>query len=223
MSGMLKKVLGAARTHWKEICVITVSCLAVAALTVGLTLAVTGEGSDIPAKRAVGQVENGGPGSGKQGPGSREPGESGSKEEGRRPGPGQEGQGPGPGRETMHELGIDIKNEVTGALGLTEQELGSELEGGKTISQLAEEKGMSSDQLTETVTASMSQALSQAVNEGKVPADEAGEIESHLAEHVSRFIEDGPRMGRKGPPPEGAPGENRKKGPIDEKGGQSNT
>lgn len=144
MSGKIKKALGAAKTNWKKICLIAVSCLAVVALTVGVTLAVTGEGSTVPSKRAVNQVENGGPGSSTQGPGSRGPGGPGSKEDGKSTGPGQEGRrpGPGPGQETMHELGIDIMSEVTGALGLTEQELESELEGRKTISQLAEEKGI---------------------------------------------------------------------------------
>ena len=225
MSGKTKKALGVAKTHWKKICVITVSCLAVVALSVGVTLAVTREGSTVPSRRAVSQVENGGPGSSTQDPGSRGPGEPGNKEDGKSTGPGQEGQrpGPGPGQETMHELGIDIMSEVTSALSLTEQELESELEGGKTISQLAEEKGISGDQLAETVTASMSQALSQAVSEGNVPANEAEEIQSHLAEHVSRFIEDGPRSRREGPPPEGAPGENQEKGPIDEKSGQKSS
>ena len=82
MSGKMKKALGAVKTHWKKICVITISCLAVVALTVGVTLAVTREGSDTSTQRAVSQVEDGGPGSSTQGPGSREPGEPGSKEEG---------------------------------------------------------------------------------------------------------------------------------------------
>jgi len=110
----------------------------------------------------------------------------------------------GPRGNGNHE---EMQGVIADTLGISTEELQSELESGKTVAQLAEEKGVSVDAVIDAVTAKINESIDQAVAEGDLDAEKAEEIRSNAPERVREMIENGRPEGR-GPggpcgPPEG--------------------
>ena len=77
------------------------------------------------------------------------------------------------------------------ALNMTADELRTELEGGKTIAQVAGEKGVDVQTVIDAMVADASAKLDQAVADGKLTADEAAERKADLATHIADFVNNG--------------------------------
>jgi uncharacterized protein YidB (DUF937 family) len=98
---------------------------------------------------------------------------------------------PNPG-EKVRELGVDPFAETATALGMTAEDLQKELKSGKTIEQIAKEKGISLDTVSAALKQTISDALAKAVADGKMTQEEADKITAHLDKMVKGFIDHGP-------------------------------
>ncbi|MGI9599315.1 MAG: hypothetical protein ACR2QK_24340 [Acidimicrobiales bacterium] len=94
---------------------------------------------------------------------------------------------------------------VTEALGLSREEIRAGFEDGKTLAEMAEEQGISADALSSALVASITEAVEQAVADGKIDADKAQERLAEVEANIDEFInkdpadfERGQRMGRHG-------------------------
>jgi hypothetical protein len=96
------------------------------------------------------------------------------------------------------------------ALGLSAEEIRDGLAEGKTLAELAEEQGVSTEDLTAALVAAATEHIDQAVADGKLDADEAEERKAGLEERITDLVNrtppeglgDGPGLrGRFGPPP----------------------
>jgi uncharacterized protein YidB (DUF937 family) len=115
---------------------------------------------------------------------------------------GQEGKH-GPRGLGNHE---EMQGIIADTLGLSTEELQSELESGKTVAQLAEEKGVSVDAVVDAITAKINESIDQAVADGNLDAEKAEEIKSGAPDKVRDRIENGPPERGHGPGGENCPG-----------------
>ena len=113
----------------------------------------------------------------------------------------------GPGRPGHHR-GIGVINSIDDAataLGISRQELVAELESGKSIAQVAEEKGKNLDDVKAAMVADANARIDRLVAEGRITAEKAADLKAGLAEKVDNVVEhEGlPMRGHKrfGPPP----------------------
>jgi hypothetical protein len=77
------------------------------------------------------------------------------------------------------------------ALNMTADALRTELEGGKTIAQVAGEKGVDVQTVIDAMVADASAKLDQAVADGKLTADEAAQRKADRADHIANFVNNG--------------------------------
>ena len=85
-----------------------------------------------------------------------------------------------------------VKRLLAGAadyLGLTKEELRTELRSGKTLKQLAETKGKSVSELVDAMLAPVKEQLDKAVSEGKITDERRGAILDRLAGLANRLVE----------------------------------
>ena len=80
---------------------------------------------------------------------------------------------------------------VADALGMTELDLLKALRNGQTVAQLAEEKGVSLDTLVNTVVDQHAEALTKAVEAGKITQEQADQRLQNLKEQLTQRFEDG--------------------------------
>jgi hypothetical protein len=95
------------------------------------------------------------------------------------------------------------------ALGLDPAALKTELAAGKSISQVAKEKGLDVQKAIDAITAADTRAIDDAVTAGTLPADQAATMKAGLTAHVTDEVNRvgfGAHMGRGhgGPPPQGS-------------------
>jgi len=79
--------------------------------------------------------------------------------------------GPGAVLETVAEM-----------LGLTPEELGAELRGGKTVAEVAEAQGVDTQAIVDAINAEIEQWMQDAVNEGRLTQEQADRIRESLAD-----------------------------------------
>jgi len=117
--------------------------------------------------------------------------------------------GIGPGFGLGHHHGLDA---AASYLGLTQEQVRTEVESGKTLAQVAEARGKSVDGLVDALVADFEEKLDAAVKAGRLPQAEADEMVKDVRERVTarvngqrpeRFRRGGP--GFFSPPPAGAP------------------
>ncbi|OIQ09582.1 hypothetical protein MOOR_04220 [Moorella thermoacetica] len=80
-----------------------------------------------------------------------------------------------PGMRGLHNL-----DAIASALGITPQQLTQEFKNGKSLQQLATEKGLSLDQIKESIIKAVKSKLDQEVAQGKISQDKATQILNHL-------------------------------------------
>ena len=106
-----------------------------------------------------------------------------------------EGHGPhgpgGPDREARAEALADV-------LGISVEDLMAAREAGQTPAEIAEENGVSRDELVSSLVAERQASLDQAVADGELTQEEADEKAADLEEHVNAFV-DGEGHGPHGP------------------------
>jgi len=95
-------------------------------------------------------------------------------------------------------------------LGLTDQQLGDQLGSGKSLAQVAKDKGKSVDGLKGAIRDSLKSRLDQAVNDKRITKDEEDRILSNLDSRLDDIVNRTPgkhRWGARpaGPPPYGGP------------------
>ncbi len=88
---------------------------------------------------------------------------------------------------------------VTDALGLTREEIRDGFADGKTLAEMAEDQGMSSDELSAALVDSITAAIEQAVEDGKIDAADAeeklAEVEAKVEELINKDPADFPTRG----------------------------
>jgi len=82
------------------------------------------------------------------------------------------------GARSVHTL---VWNGLAEALGLTPDELNAELASGKTLTQIAEAKGVSGEQLTATLETSVKAGLDKAVADGVLTQAQADQMLSYMS------------------------------------------
>lgn len=115
-------------------------------------------------------------------------------------GPGRGGHGHGPGR-------VDL-SAAAEALGMTDAELRAAAEEGTTLSDLAEQEGVSEDALVDALVAAAKERLAAAVTDGRITQEQADARAADLETRITESLDDpicrpggrGPRGG--GPAPE---------------------
>ncbi|MFD1673396.1 hypothetical protein [Alicyclobacillus fodiniaquatilis] len=78
--------------------------------------------------------------------------------------------------------------DAAAVLGMDEATLKSQLNSGKSILQLAQQKGMSQQQLVSALTARLKTRLDQAVKAGKLSSDKEAKILKRYQAHLDKFI-----------------------------------
>ena len=74
------------------------------------------------------------------------------------------------------------------ALGISSADLKAALDGGKTVAQVAQDKGVDVNAVITAVTDAANKAIDQAVTDGKMTADQAAQEKSEVAQHVTDFV-----------------------------------
>ncbi|MGI6284690.1 hypothetical protein SEF58_02600 [Neomoorella humiferrea] len=88
--------------------------------------------------------------------------------------------GPQFGRKPAGKMPFGGQASIASILGMSPADLASELKSGKTLADIAQEKGMTLDQIKEKLVAQEKQALDQKVAEGKMTQDTENKILSRL-------------------------------------------
>jgi hypothetical protein len=127
-----------------------------------------------------------GPGAGNQRPGRPNAGQR---------GPGMQSQR-GPGGPGGAQMGAG--QEVASILGVTPQELRTELQGGKTLAQVGEAKGISRDDLKAKLLAAHKARTDAAVAAGRLTAEQAQKMTERATANVDRMLDATPGQ-RRGP------------------------
>jgi ribosomal protein S20 len=91
-----------------------------------------------------------------------------------------------------HGPGLDA---AAKALNLSADDLRSKLEGDKTIAQVAQEQGVNVQTVIDAMVADATAHIDQAVQEGKLTADQANERKSNLQERITKLVNEGKPKG----------------------------
>ncbi|HWH28083.1 MAG TPA: hypothetical protein VNU26_03815, partial [Mycobacteriales bacterium] len=104
---------------------------------------------------------------------------------GHRPGHGPGGPGFGPGGRGIGALkvGLDV---AADKLGLSAEDLVTELRSGKSLADVAEEKGVPVEDLTAALKAEAVERIDEAVADGRLTQEEATEKKAALDEHLAK-------------------------------------
>jgi lambda repressor-like predicted transcriptional regulator len=88
-----------------------------------------------------------------------------------------------------HGLGFGHNSDtVATALSLTEDELQTELQAGKTIAAIAEDKGISTDTVIRSLETAINAQIDQAVTDGKLTQEEAAAKKENTAEQAQSIV-----------------------------------
>jgi ribosomal protein S20 len=91
-----------------------------------------------------------------------------------------------------HGPGLDA---AAKALNLSVDDLRSKLEGDKTIAQVAQEQGVDVQTVIDAMVADATAHIDQAVQDGKLTADQANERKSNLQERITKLVNEGKPKG----------------------------
>ena len=82
----------------------------------------------------------------------------------------------------------NVRQQIPALLGMDATQLKEQLKSGKTLAQIAQDKGIAKDKLVSDVQSIMKANLDQAVKDKKVTADKATQIESKLPQMIERMV-----------------------------------
>jgi hypothetical protein len=112
------------------------------------------------------------------------------------------------GHPMMRHLELDT---AAGAIGISTDDLRTALQGGQTIAEVATAHDVDPQKVIDAMVAKSDAVIDTAVKAGKVDADRAADAKANAKEHITSFVNEGPRMGHGGPggfggqPPADAP------------------
>ncbi|WP_248928276.1 hypothetical protein [Paenibacillus hamazuiensis] len=95
--------------------------------------------------------------------------------------------------------GINFMQEAATILGIDEATLKASLKDGKTLVQLAQEKGITEDDLVQKLAAAETKAIDTAVSEGKLTQEQADKMKTGLADRLKQMVENKRAEGMGGP------------------------
>ncbi len=101
-------------------------------------------------------------------------------------------RGPGQmmgGMGWMMQYRDEIDTAIAKGLGMSIGDLRQALQSGKTLGQIAQEKGLTTDQLSSVVLNAYNNALTQAVKDGRLSQSQADVILEYLKQHMSQGLE----------------------------------
>jgi polyhydroxyalkanoate synthesis regulator phasin len=125
------------------------------------------------------------------------PGHPGMGQRGQRPGPRGQGQGQG-------QRGPGGPQVVADLLGMTPEQLRTELQSGKSLAQVAEANGVSRDTLKAKMLDAQKARLDAAVAAGRITAEQAQQRMSQMSANIDKMLDATPGQ-RRGPRPAGTP------------------
>ncbi len=108
--------------------------------------------------------------------------------------PGFKGRGFGFGREGWMGLGV---NELSKALGVTQQELITELRSGKSIAQIAKEKNLDLNQVKQTILSDIKSQLNTEVKNNRLTQAQADQIYQSLSARLDTLVNQAGQMMRR--------------------------
>jgi polyhydroxyalkanoate synthesis regulator phasin len=118
------------------------------------------------------------------------PGQPGMGQRGQRPGQGQQGQGQqGPGQGQRGPGMVGPGQAIADLLGMTPQDLRTELQGGKSLAQVAEAKGVSRDTLKAKILETQKARLDAAVAAGRMTAEQAQQAAARMSANIDRMLD----------------------------------
>jgi len=82
----------------------------------------------------------------------------------------------------------NVQQQIPALLGMDVAQLKVQLKGGKTLAQIAQEKGIAKDTLLSHVQSMMKANLDQSVKDKKITADKATQIESKLPQMIEHMV-----------------------------------
>lgn len=122
-------------------------------------------------------------------------------QDGRGPGhPGMGQRGQRPGQQGQGQPGRGGPQVVADLLGMTPEQLRTELQSGKSLAQVAEAKGVSRDTLKAKILEAQKARLDAAVAAGRITAEQAQQRSSHMSANIDRMLDATPGQ-RRGPQP----------------------
>ena len=107
------------------------------------------------------------------------------------PGHGGPGRGPAFGRPG----GVDMVSAVAQALGMTTQDVTTQLRAGKTLADLAQSKGVSQDTVKQAIANAEKAAVDAAVTAGRLTADQATQAKQRIDQEVASMDLTKPGLG----------------------------
>jgi len=97
--------------------------------------------------------------------------------------------------DTAKNALTDIFGAAASTLGMTTEELRTELKDGKSLADIAAEQNVGTDKLKADITAEIDEQLDKAVADGTITQERADAIAKKVAEHIDDVIDhDGPRF-----------------------------
>lgn len=85
----------------------------------------------------------------------------------------------------------EMLSTAASTLGMTVDDLRGELRSGKTLADVAKEKGVSTDKLVDALVAAAGQRIDQAVAAGKLDATKASQMKQKLSERITSLVQQG--------------------------------
>lgn len=86
-----------------------------------------------------------------------------------------------------------VESTAATALGISTDDLRTELRAGKTLAQIAQDKGVEVQKVTDALVEEANKRVDQAVTDGKLDASDAATMKQRAAERIQSFVTNGPR------------------------------
>jgi hypothetical protein len=80
---------------------------------------------------------------------------------------------------------------AAGALGMSESDLAAQLRDGKTLAEVAADKGVDAQKVIDALVAGANERIDQAVSDGKLSAERAAELKDGLKDRITRLVNEG--------------------------------
>jgi hypothetical protein len=96
--------------------------------------------------------------------------------------------GPGGGPDGMHHFGLEKLTAASTYLGLTEAQLRTQLESGKTLADVAKAQGKTVDGLVQALVDAQTAELAKAVTDGRITAAQEQQILAQLKQRVTDMV-----------------------------------
>lgn len=95
-------------------------------------------------------------------------------------------------QDNRRERRQEMETTAAAALGVSSADLRAELKAGKTIAQVAQEKGVPVQTVIDAMVAAANKDIDQAVTDGKLDAAQAATRKQQVAERITHVVNDGP-------------------------------